>query len=218
MDQVDWWTIEAEPFEPSEYTQKKADINTSHWGANGAWSPTALLGSESKTGKMRGNEEVGSVTRLPPSPPTLCISEIGLSLPERCLFVLPRRGLKKERMQAARVERQGQAEWEKNHDRGWRVEGDVWAFPGIGPPASPPLLGDYAGTQSWARRRAGALGEPCIKRVSTVESGAGVCARGLPHTVPPPQNLLPWPLVSRDTSISPPCPPSAHFTCLPYNR
>lgn len=44
------------------------------------------------------------------SPPTLCISEIGLSLPERCLFVLPRRGLKKERMQAARVERQGQAE------------------------------------------------------------------------------------------------------------
>lgn len=69
-------------------------------------------GARARRGRRGGTreEEAGSVTRLPPSPPALCISEIGLSLPERCLFVLPRRGLKKERMQAARVERQGQAE------------------------------------------------------------------------------------------------------------
>lgn len=58
----------------------------------------------------------------------------------------------------------------------------------MGPPVLPPLLGDYAGTQSGAERRAGARGEPCISRVSSVESGGGVCARGLPHTVPHPHN------------------------------
>lgn len=74
-------------------------------------------------------------------------------------------------MQAAREERQEQAEGERKKR----------AFTGMGPPASPPLLGDYAGTQSGAGRRAGAPGEPSVRRVSSVESGAGVCARGLPH-------------------------------------
>ncbi|CAB1446229.1 unnamed protein product [Pleuronectes platessa] len=57
---------------------------------------------------MKGTREgeAGSI-RFP-----LSISKIGLSLPGRCLFVSPRRGLKRERMQAARVERQEQAEGE----------------------------------------------------------------------------------------------------------
>lgn len=46
----------------------------------------------------------------------LGISKIGLSLPGRCLFVSPRRGLKRERMKAARVERQEQAEGERKRE------------------------------------------------------------------------------------------------------
>lgn len=67
-------------------------------------------GARARRGRRGGTRRWAASHVSPPSPPTLCISEIGLSLPERCLFVLPRRGLKKERMQAARVERQGQAE------------------------------------------------------------------------------------------------------------
>ncbi|KAK2835426.1 hypothetical protein Q5P01_015910 [Channa striata] len=46
----------------------------------------------------------------------LSISKIGLSLPRRCLFVSPRQGLTKERMQAARVEGQERAEGEKQRE------------------------------------------------------------------------------------------------------
>ncbi|KAK9519406.1 hypothetical protein VZT92_022140 [Zoarces viviparus] len=51
----------------------------------------------------------------------LGISKIGLSLPGRCLFVSPRLGLKRERMQAAREERQEQAEGERKREPslGW---------------------------------------------------------------------------------------------------
>lgn len=111
----------------------------------------------------------------------LSISKIGLSLPRRCLFVSSHQGLKRERMQAARVERQQQAEGERQRE----IEYGGGTFTWMGPPASPPLLGDYAGTQSGAGGRAGAPGEPSVRRLSSVESGAGVCARGLPHTVPP---------------------------------
>lgn len=63
--------------------------------------------------KMKGTRigEAGSV-RFP-----LGISKIGLSLPGRCLFVSPRQGLKRERMQAARVVRQEQAESEREKER-----------------------------------------------------------------------------------------------------
>lgn len=48
-------------------------------------------------------------------------------------------------------------------------------------------------------------GEPSIRKVSSVESGAGVCARGLPQTVPPTLHtslkLRPLAHVARDTSL-----------------
>ncbi|KAK2907956.1 hypothetical protein Q8A73_009029 [Channa argus] len=57
--------------------------------------------------KGTGKGEAGSF-RFP-----LSISKIGLSLPRRCLFVSPRQGLTKQRMQTARMEEQEQAEGEK---------------------------------------------------------------------------------------------------------
>ncbi|KAK1896897.1 putative asparagine synthetase [glutamine-hydrolyzing] [Dissostichus eleginoides] len=95
--------------------------------------------------------------------------------------------------------------------RGWEKKR---AFPGMGPPASPPLLGDYAGTQSGAGRRAGAPGDPTVRRVSSVESGAGVCARGLPYCTSTPPDL---PSMASLMSLRiPPYPLLLLYQLLPY--
>lgn len=154
-------------------------------------------------GTRRG--EAGSV-RFP-----LGISKIGLSLPGGGVsFCVPMSGAE-EGEDAGR-------EREQKTDRGWiggREVGTV-GLTGMGPPASTPLLGDYAGTQSSAVRRAGAPGEPGIGRMSSVESGGGVCARGLPHTVTPLPLPAPPPLLSaashRLLSLKTPLlPPSYHI-------
>lgn len=64
-------------------------------------------------------------------------------------------------MKAARVERQEQTESERKRE----IEDGGGGEPltGMGPPASPPFLGDYAGTQSSAGRRAGAPGSPASR-------------------------------------------------------
>lgn len=100
----------------------------------------------------------------------------------------------------------------RRHARGWRRRGcrrpgwetgREWEKRGIedGGGGEPSLGWDHLhrvlcweimrAHKSSAQRRAGAPGEPCIRRVISVESGAGVCAKGLPHTVPPPLNSLP---------------------------
>ncbi|KAJ4943586.1 hypothetical protein JOQ06_006085, partial [Pogonophryne albipinna] len=95
--------------------------------------------------------------------------------------------------------------------RGWEKKR---AFPGMGPPALPPLLGDYAGTQSGAGRRAGAPGDPTVRRVSSVESGAGVCARGLPYCTSIPPDL---PTMASLMALRiPPYPLLLLYQLLPY--
>lgn len=115
-----------------------------HWRSNGAWNSAQHASSCNKgeEGAKKGKERW--VASGPPRTPR--ISKMGLSLPRGCLFVSPRQRLKRERVKAAKVGAQEEA--------GWRGR---WAFPGTGPPASSPfLLGDYAGVQSGAGRRAGA--------------------------------------------------------------
>lgn len=164
---------------------------------------------ERARGRWREWGEEGSF-RFP-----LSISKIGLSLPRRCLFVLPHQGLKRERMQAARVERQEQADGERQRETEDGGGGRV-SLHSDGTTCVAPSAGRLCGHTKRCWEEGRALGEPSVRRLSSVESRAGVCARGLPHTVPPsniPTTASWWLLSLR--MPPPPClsSPCSSFTC-----
>lgn len=110
-------------------------------------------------------------------------------------------------MKAARVERQEQAEGERKRE----IEDGGGGEPSLGWDHLRRLLcwEIMRAHKAVLGRRAGAPGEPRVRRVSSVESGAGVCARGLPHTVPPPRHSphLPTTASHRLMSLMIPLPP-----------
>lgn len=145
-------------------------------------SSAALPWRRSERGREMKATRGGEAGSIRSRPPPRRLKKIGLSLPGRCLFVSPRLGLKRQRMQAAREERQ------RTGRGGGRKREPSQGLDHLRRLLCSEIMRAH---KAGAGRRAGAPGERGVRRVSSVESRAGVCARGLPHTVPASRNNPP---------------------------